>query len=38
MMTDVTQFPREMLVAMILAMAAALLIETVYKRGMNKDQ
>jgi hypothetical protein len=34
---DVTMFPREMLLAMILTMVAALVIETVYKKaGLNK--
>jgi len=35
-MTDVTIFPREMLLAMILTMVGALIVETVYKAVVNK--
>jgi hypothetical protein len=35
---DVTMFPREMLVAMILTMVIALIIESVYKAGFSKKQ
>jgi hypothetical protein len=36
-MMDVTRFPREMLLAMVLTMVGALIIETVYKATVTKD-
>ena len=34
---DVTSFPREMLLAMVLTMVGALIVETVYKATISKN-
>jgi hypothetical protein len=36
-MMDVTRFPREMLLAMVLTMVGALIIETLYKATITKS-